>query len=452
MDRMNEDGERAIPGRPLVRHGLRRDLGRTRVRLARTQCALQQLSALHRAAMVAARLRPVVLGDCAWPARLCDALGDCGAFSMVMMVRRGAHGQLHVLAHAGRGIGIARPLPPVPARLQRIVRAAWASASVQGDSDPGGAAAVPLRLRGLPIAVLVLQPFVPGGAWKQASSRLCPWPPGVLEHIAELIARGLDDVHEHAALRLERLRERAQARSDALTGLMNRTALAEQVARRLDPMRRDGRGIAVGMVDLDGFKAVNDRYGHATGDRVLGEIASRMVRAVRHMDMVARVGGDEFVIVLDDVAGEAADAQIAPLLARVQRAIEAPIELHAGLTVTVGMSAGIAVCPDDGDNLQRLVAAADAALYRSKASKATRMRAWCYAGERSEVIGPGANAPASAGSAVAHRARPGHAMQRLVEAVRHAPGQLLALIGRHASVRLPDQPEGLSSSVRTDQT
>lgn len=149
---------------------------------------------------------------------------------------------------------------------------------------------------------------------------------------------------------------------DALTGLPNRTLLFDRIELATAQAKRDDRIFAVYYLDLDGFKSVNDRAGHAAGDAVLQEVARRLSRVVREGDSVSRLGGDEFVIVASLTLG-ASDPR--PLAARLIATLETPIETIAG-PFLVGTSIGIATFPHDGETRRALLAAADDALYRAK--------------------------------------------------------------------------------------
>ncbi|HXL84010.1 MAG TPA: EAL domain-containing protein [Casimicrobiaceae bacterium] len=152
------------------------------------------------------------------------------------------------------------------------------------------------------------------------------------------------------------------ARYDALTGLPNRIFFREQLDRTLALTRRSGH-CALMFVDLDQFKQVNDTLGHRCGDAVLSAVADRLRAIVRESDIVARFGGDEFVILQAPVwRREEVDA----LAKRVVEAISLPYEIDVH-QIVIGASVGIALAPEDGDNADTLLKNADMALYRAKA-------------------------------------------------------------------------------------
>jgi diguanylate cyclase (GGDEF)-like protein len=119
------------------------------------------------------------------------------------------------------------------------------------------------------------------------------------------------------------------------------------------------------MLDLDGFKGVNDRYGHAAGDAALREVAARLRSSVRERDLVARTGGDEFVVVLADLGTDEDAAHDAAR--RVEAAFDAPLELDDA-QVQLRAAVGVACFPADGRELEALLAAADRAMYARKAA------------------------------------------------------------------------------------
>ncbi|WP_164983976.1 EAL domain-containing protein [Cellulomonas endophytica] len=152
-----------------------------------------------------------------------------------------------------------------------------------------------------------------------------------------------------------------QAMHDALTGLPNRVLLLDRIAQALAAAPRAGGAVAVLFLDLDHFKRVNDSLGHAVGDQVLAEVATRLVRAVRPGDTVARLGGDEFVVCCPAVADRAAGAALA---ARVLREVCRPVTVD-GREVGVGASVGMTLAragTDPGDLLRE----ADTAMYEAK--------------------------------------------------------------------------------------
>jgi len=150
---------------------------------------------------------------------------------------------------------------------------------------------------------------------------------------------------------------------DALTGLANRSLLEEHVERAIARARRSGELLGVHYIDLDGFKPVNDQYGHAAGDEVLCEVARRFNRAVRDGDVVARVGGDEFVVLQGGIGD---DAAIRTLARRLLRSMHEPMRLTSGVSVRIGASLGIAIFPRDATHAETLLQLADADMYRVK--------------------------------------------------------------------------------------
>ncbi len=152
-----------------------------------------------------------------------------------------------------------------------------------------------------------------------------------------------------------------QARHDVLTGLSNRVGLAQAIDASLK--RHDGeQPLALIYLDLDGFKAINDTHGHVAGDRLLQLVSERLRRLVRSGDLVARIGGDEFIILSQQVGS----SQLTRLGDRLIREISQPYELDDEVTVTIGASIGIARAPDHGQDMESLMSAADGALYQAK--------------------------------------------------------------------------------------
>jgi len=151
------------------------------------------------------------------------------------------------------------------------------------------------------------------------------------------------------------------ASSDGLTGLANRAALREHIQSALESARRLGGQCAVMLIDLDRFKSVNDMLGHQVGDELLREVARRLRRELGDRGEIARVGGDEFAVVMPGVAAAAAHA----FATKWVDALSAIYAIKAN-PIRVGASIGIAIGPEDGDTIDELMRAADLALYRAK--------------------------------------------------------------------------------------
>ncbi len=153
------------------------------------------------------------------------------------------------------------------------------------------------------------------------------------------------------------------AHHDVLTGLPNRTQLHDLIAWHLDHSQRAGDPIAVMCIDLDRFKAVNDTHGHQAGDRLLQQVAERILANIRTGDAAARIGGDEFIVLLTSVARRDSITQLAQ---RLIEQLSEPFDL-GGYEARIGASIGIAVSPQHGTVAEVLITNADIALYRAKA-------------------------------------------------------------------------------------
>jgi diguanylate cyclase (GGDEF)-like protein len=160
--------------------------------------------------------------------------------------------------------------------------------------------------------------------------------------------------------RVERERNalRTTALTDPLTGLANRRSLLSRIDYEIARHTRSRGTFALIMLDLDGFKLLNDRFGHPTGDDLLRDVAIALKRAVRDQDTVARIGGDEFCVLAPETDEPGTDR----LVSRITKAIA---RVTAGVE-SLGVSAGAAAFPDDGTKLEAILAAADDRLYDAK--------------------------------------------------------------------------------------
>jgi len=180
---------------------------------------------------------------------------------------------------------------------------------------------------------------------------------GFLRTAASLLSTGLQRIDSERRLAY-------LAQFDPLTGLANRTLFADRFSQMIVQAKRRGAPLGVLFIDLDDFKLVNDRLGHAAGDALLCQVALRLQAAVRTGDTVARISGDEFAIVLADLARPDDAAVVAQ---KILERLAEPVALD-GEPTFVTASIGIASFPTDGDYVDALLGAADAAMYRAKQS------------------------------------------------------------------------------------
>jgi diguanylate cyclase (GGDEF)-like protein len=174
------------------------------------------------------------------------------------------------------------------------------------------------------------------------------------------------DFLAHVVSRLIELADKRRAINnlmfiDSLTGLHNRAATLDHVARMLSSVARTGERLAIFYIDLDGFKSINDSYGHAFGDKAISEAASRMRSALRRHEIAGRIGGDEFAVLVSYHE----DAELESIAQRLLWKISQPMNFN-GVEVRLQASVGIAIYPQDGSTAEELLARADTAMYSVK--------------------------------------------------------------------------------------
>ena len=333
------------------------------------------------------------------------------------------------------------------AALERIV--AWVAAHHADDTDVVLVEDVrvveelaPLRdAPQAPYGSVCLAPLVNRGATVGHLVALAP-------QARTFLPRDLDLVRSYAipaAIALANARhfaaQRALATRDPLTGLLNHREFHESVERELERARRHGGHVSVALFDLDGFKLVNDGAGHAEGDRVLRAVADAMGAACRASDLVFRVGGDEFALLLPLTGREEAKG----IANRVRRAIGA-------VDARVGASIGMATWPEDGGSKDVLLASADALLYAMKGSSRDRrvVPARRAAGGASEPVGPRLRERLGMVGGLAARlaelADDEAIVRAAVDELQHRFGYTLASVHRHDG-RATEEHDGSPGSV-----
>jgi diguanylate cyclase (GGDEF)-like protein len=187
----------------------------------------------------------------------------------------------------------------------------------------------------------------------------------VLQSASRLVSLARDHWYMHERLVFD-------ARHDALTGLPNRTVAEDRLEQALARAHRRKQMFAILCIDLDGFKAVNDNFGHPAGDELLRVVSTRLRGRIRHSDTLARIGGDEFLAIIEDCNGGPAAQSVGESLVA---SLQEPFNLE-GKTVSISGSIGIAMYPTDGKHAAELKRNADQAMYRAKASGRGKICFW----------------------------------------------------------------------------
>lgn len=163
-----------------------------------------------------------------------------------------------------------------------------------------------------------------------------------------------------------------QAFHDPLTGVTNRAVMDDRLHHAIDRAQRAGSKIVLYFIDLNDFKIINDRYGHEAGDKILIGVASALRACLRNSDTISRFGGDEFIIIVEDIEGE---EHVQSVFTAIEFAISEPIALDNETSLAVNASIGMAVYPDDATDADSLIKAADVAMYLRKKTKNKKPRA-----------------------------------------------------------------------------
>ena len=187
----------------------------------------------------------------------------------------------------------------------------------------------------------------------------------ILQSASRLVSLARDHWYMHERLVFD-------ARHDALTGLPNRTVAEDRLEQALARAHRRKQMFAILCIDLDGFKAVNDNFGHHAGDELLRVVSTRLRGRIRHSDTLARIGGDEFLAIIEDCNGDSAAQSVGESLVA---SLQEPFNLE-GKTISVSGSIGIAMYPTDGKHAAELKRNADQAMYRAKASGRGKICFW----------------------------------------------------------------------------
>jgi diguanylate cyclase (GGDEF)-like protein/PAS domain S-box-containing protein len=244
-------------------------------------------------------------------------------------------------AHVANGGG---PLLLGPAKLQALPAELRAAAESAAPYWLG----VPLKAPGGTIGALVVKGAATSTPYTEADQEL-------LQFVAAQVATAIERMQLHEQLKY-------MAQYDALTGLPNRQLFLDRLESALVRAGRNAGGVSLLFLDLDKFKQVNDLYGHAAGDLLLHEVAQRIKGRVREADTVARIGGDEFVVLLETAATPGDATRVAD---QIKAAMELPVtfgnvSLHATLSI------GVAEYPEDGRTAAQLLKYADSSMYAAK--------------------------------------------------------------------------------------
>lgn len=345
---------------------------------------LERLQALHNALLAESELLLHGRYENDMLNELCERLVQHTLFQVAWIARPDAEGIIQTLAAAGAD---ANMLDELTLRLDEVppslVVSSWKADQPAHDNDYVASsrerpwhdflrqkqwhsvAAIPIHRGGAIFGILAL---VSAGTnlFDAEVLALC-------ERIAQLLGHALDELDLKNRLEREKSQQFHLARHDPLTGLPNRLQFEEYLLRAIARARRQQTLLAVGLLDLDDFKPVNDTWGHLIGDMLLRQLSERLRALLRESDLLARFGGDEFVLAIE---GLNTSDSLPAVLNRLRSAVETPFNLGDGRVVSITFSLGVALIPEDGTEPDLLLRRADAALYQTKAGKIRHHRWW----------------------------------------------------------------------------
>jgi len=350
-----------------------------------TELDLIRTRAIYRALLNEGELLLDALDERTLLAETCSRLIASGLFVSTWIGRPSEDGSFVHLAHADVGLR-ASAQNDLRTIRDTLAERAWRTREPQyfydkrsgHDRDPwddgcedgfGSGVSIPIVRAGVPWAILTFACAERGVMTGEFAA--------LLVHVAQYLGHALDEVDLKARLVSQVAQEAWLAEHDALTGLPNRRALATRLDLAIERLGKSDAQLAIGIFDLDDFKALNDEQGHAGGDVLLQTIAKRLSDALERTDFIARQGGDEFVFVFEDVVDR---SDLVARLDRLERAIAVPIVLGEHLSIAVRGSLGIAVIPRDIATQSLKASAflrqADRALHDLKADKTNRQTFW----------------------------------------------------------------------------
>ena len=207
----------------------------------------------------------------------------------------------------------------------------------------------------------------------------CEWHNSRIDHEHPGIlctARDITEITSHVSTLTH------QACHDPLTGVTNRAVMDDRLHHAIDRAQRAGSKIALYFIDLNDFKLINDQYGHEAGDKILIGIASSLRACLRNSDTISRFGGDEFIIIIEDIEGE---EHIRSVLTAIEFAISEPIVLDNETSLTANASIGMAIYPDDAADADALIKAADIAMYLQKKQKTKKLRTKSVSRKKTQI-------------------------------------------------------------------